>query len=345
MIEQAGRARLFRAFSRLDVADGEPLGSGLGLAICRYLVTLMGGEIGCDTWTADDQRTGNAFWVRLPLAPVPSGARPRSASPDAPPRLLLPRTRILLVEDVPANQLVTTLLLRREGHLVDVADTGPAALRALSHRPYDLVFTDIHLPGMNGLDLTRHIRALPGPAGRVPIVALSANTGPEDRQNCQRAGIDDLLEKPAALADLLGALHQHVWRGLPGRPATLTAPPSLSAPPLLAEGRIRELRAHLPPDALRGMVQECLVDLQARLPALRRALLAGDTADAANQAHAMVGMAAGYGMTALETRLRTVMAATRGPHAAAATVMLQQLEADLAQSGQALRQALQIELA
>lgn len=344
VIEHAGRARLFRAFSRLDVDEGEPLGSGLGLAICRYLVTLMGGEIGCDTWTAEDKRTGNEFWVRLPLAPVPAGVRPRSASPDAPPRLLLPRTRILLVEDIPSNQLVTALLLRREGHLVDVADTGRDALRGLVHRPYDLVFTDIHLPGMNGLDLARRIRGLTEPMASVPIVALSANTGPDDRLNCERAGIDELLEKPAALSDLLASLHRHVWRGLPARAATLTVAPSLSTPPLLAEDRVRELRAHLPPDALRGMVQECLVDLQARLPALRQALLDGDIADAASQAHAMIGMAAGYGMAALETRLRAVMAATRGPHAEAAALLLQQLEADLAQSGQALRQALQIEL-
>ena len=344
VIEEAGRARLFRPFSRLDLTGGEPLGSGLGLAICRYLVTLMGGEIGCRTWVSEDRHSGNEFWVLLPQAPLPAGARPRSVTPDAPPRLVLPRTRILLVEDIAANQLITALLLRREGHLVDVAGTGEAALRTVGRLPYDLVFTDLHLPGIDGFELARQIRALPGAAGAVPIVALTANTDPDDRLACERAGIGDLLDKPVALADLVAALARHVWRGRPGRAATLQLAVPFPAAPVLAADRIQELRAHLPPDALRGMVQECLVDLQARLPALRQALQAGDSAAAAGHAHAMVGMAAGYGMAALETRLRALMTAARGPNQGATTGLLEQLETDLAQSARALRDALQIEL-
>ena len=344
VIEEAGRARLFRAFSRLDLTGGEPLGSGLGLAICRYLVTLMGGEIGCRTWVSEDGHAGNEFWVRLPQAPLPAGARPRSATTDASPRLVLPRSRILLVEDIAANQLITALLLRREGHLVDVADTGEAALRAVGRLPYDLVFTDLHLPGIDGFELARQIRALPGAAGAVPLVALTANTGPDDRLACERAGIGDLLDKPVALADLVAALVRHVWRGRPVRPVALQPVVPLPTAPVLAADRIRELRSHLPPDALRSMVQECLVDLQTRLPALRHALQMGDSAATASQAHAMVGMAAGYGMAALEARLRALMTAARGPHQAAAAELLEQLEADLAQSARALREALQIEM-
>ncbi len=340
VIEEAGRARLFRPFSRLDQTDGEPLGSGLGLSICRYLVTLMGGEIGCRTWVAEDGHAGNEFWVRLPLTPPPAGAQPRAA--DVLPRL--PRTRILLVEDTVVGQLVTALLLRRDGHLVDVADTGEAALQAVAQAPYDLVLTDMHLPGRDGLDLTRQIRALPGASGQVPIVALSANTDPTDRLACERAGIGDLLNKPVGLPDLLACLARHVWRGYPDRGITLRPDAALPAPPLLADERINELRAHLPPDALRGIVEECLIDLQTRLPALRQALLVGDSAGAVNQAHAMVGMAAGYGMRALETRLRALMAAARGPHQAAAAALLEQLETELAQSADALREALSIEL-
>ena len=344
VIEEAGRARLFRPFSRLDLTGGEPLGSGLGLAICRYLVTLMGGEIGCRTWLAEDGHAGNEFWINLPLTPVPVAVRRQSTAPETSARLLLPRTRVLLVEDSPANQMVTALLLRREGHLVDVADTGEAALHVVAQLPYDLVFTDIHLPGMGGLELAGRIRALPGAGGAVPIVALSANTGPDDRLACERAGILELIDKPVALADLLAALGRHVWRGRPAHLATLQPAAALPALPLLAEERISELRTHLPPNALRDMVQGCLIDLQARLPALRRALLAGNSAEAANQAHAMVGMAAGYGMATLEARLRALMVAARGPHAGAATELLRQLELDMGHSAQALREALQIEL-
>ncbi len=85
--------------------------------------------------------------------------------PDAPARRSLPRTRILLVEDILANQLVTATLLRREGHLVDIASNGAEAISAVAGRPYDLVFMDIFMPGMSGLDTTRRIRGHGG-AGR-----------------------------------------------------------------------------------------------------------------------------------------------------------------------------------
>ena len=112
-------------------AATEPLGSGLGLAICRQLVTLMGGEIGCDPWMAEDGHAGNEFWVRLPIAPLPDG-RGEPSGADVPIRRILPRTRILLVEDILANQLVTATLLRREGHLVDIAGNGEEALQAVA---------------------------------------------------------------------------------------------------------------------------------------------------------------------------------------------------------------------
>jgi signal transduction histidine kinase/DNA-binding NarL/FixJ family response regulator len=342
LIEAEGRARLFRPFSRLETGGDEPLGSGLGLAICRYLVTLMGGEVDCEPWMAPDGRIGNEFWVRLPLAPVPAGARPAPAAAEELPRL--PRTRILLVEDILANQLITATLLRREGHMVDIAGSGPAALDAVARQPYDAVLMDIYMPGMGGLAVARQIRALPGAAGRVPIIALTANVGADERLECQRAGMNDLLSKPAVLQDLLAALARHVWAGAPVRPASMRQAHRLHTAPVLATDRIAELRDLLPSDALTSMVEECLADLQGRLPLLRRALQE-DTAEAATaQAHAMVGMAAGYGLAALEARLRALMQAARSADRVAAGGLADQLEDDLAHAAEALRQALQIEL-
>ena len=99
-------------------------------------------------------------------------------------RRALPRTRILLVEDILANQLVTATLLRREGHLVDIASSGPEAITAMGSRPYDLVLMDIFMPGMSGMDTTRRIRAMGGPCAKVPIIALTANVCPEDSAIC-----------------------------------------------------------------------------------------------------------------------------------------------------------------
>jgi signal transduction histidine kinase/CheY-like chemotaxis protein/HPt (histidine-containing phosphotransfer) domain-containing protein len=347
VIEPLGRERLFRPFSRLEAVDPGvegSLGSGLGLAICRQLVTMMGGEIGCEPWMAEDGHAGNEFWVRLPIAPLPDGEA-RTAGVEHPARRILPRTRILLVEDILANQLVTATLLRREGHLVDIAASGGEALRAVAHQPYDLVFMDIFMPGMSGFEVARRIRAMPGPAGSVPIVALTANVSPDDHAMCREAGMNRLLGKPVALPDLVQALADLAWEGLPERSATVR-PGAAQAPrsPVLAADRIDELRNSLPGEILGGMVEECLIDLQARLPTLRRAMEAGDSAEVAAQAHAMVGMAAGYGMAALEARLRALMLAARGSDTARAAVLAVELDAELSMAASALREALAIEM-
>ena len=85
----------------------------------------MGGEIGCSVWTVGDRDAGNEFWLTLPIKPAPEDVRPAPARPDAQQRRGLPRTRILLVEDILANQLVIATPLRREGHMVDIASNGP----------------------------------------------------------------------------------------------------------------------------------------------------------------------------------------------------------------------------
>lgn len=345
-IEPAGRARLFRPFSRLE--DGDPgaegsFGSGLGLAICRQLVSLMGGQIGCEPWTAEDGQAGNEFWVRLPIAPLPTNQPPSEALPT---RRILPRTRILLVEDIPANQLVTATLLRREGHLVDTASDGEAALRAVARQPYDLVFMDIFMPGMNGLEVARRMRAMPEPVGSMPIVALTANVSPDDQASCREAGMDRLLGKPVVLPELVQALAELVWRGVPERSAAacVAVAPAPHGSVLLAE-RIGELRSSLPNDMLGSMVEECLTDLQTRLPVLRRAMEAGDGDAVAAQAHAMVGMAASYGMAALEARLRALMLAARGSDTTRAAGLAVELDAELSMAARALREALATEMA
>jgi CheY-like chemotaxis protein len=351
VIEQAGRDRLFRPFSHLDGVDpgtDGSLGAGLGLAICRHLVTLMGGEIGCDLWMAEDGHAGNEFWVKLPIAALPDAQQAQGA--DLPIRRILPHTRILLVEDVLANQLVTATQLRREGHLVDIAVNGDEALQAVARYPYDLVFMDIFMPGMSGFDVARRIRAMPAPAGTVPIVALTANVSPDDQELCREAGMNRLLSKPVALTDMVQALADLAWRGLPERSTTLfAAAASAARSPVLSAERVGELRSSLPGEMLGGMVEECLVDLQARLPELRRAMQAGNAEEVATQAHAMVGMAAGYGMAALEARLRALMLAARGMAArgsdtARAATLAAELDNELGMAADALREALSIEM-
>ena len=367
VIAPDARERLFRAFSRLERPAGqEAAGTGLGLSICHHLMILMGGEIGCDPWHSAGGHDGNTFWITLPAAAlavrsvpgqptrhaaIGTGEAPGShagtppAITELPPRRL-PRTRVLLTEDVVANQLVTATLLRREGHQVDIAASGSAAITAAKSVPYDLVLMDISMPEMSGQEATRIIRAIPGPTRTMPIVALTGHLGAEDEADFRAAGMDGVIAKPVSLAGLLGVLHRYVWSRHPGEAEPAAAEEdgvaeSQAVVHVLASGRIEELRTNLPPQTFANLVEECLIDMDNRLPALRRALTADAPAAVNVHAHAMVGMAAGYGMAALEIRLRSIMDAAAGNNLAAlGPSIVAGLETDFNAAGQALRRLL-----
>ncbi len=152
------------------------------------------------------------------LNPPPQlGPQPVSATP-------VPATvPILLVEDNPVNQTLAKRMLQVLGYVVDACNNGREALEALAQKNYGVVFMDLHMPEMDGLEATERIRRLL-PATRQPrIVAMTANVLPADRERCQQAGMDDFLAKPISLQDLRQCLAQ--W--LPPLSAT-TQPP---APP------------------------------------------------------------------------------------------------------------------
>jgi PAS domain S-box-containing protein len=195
-------AKLFQAFVQVDGSTKRRFeGSGLGLAICKRLVELMGGQIGVYSTLG----AGSTFWFVLDLAlsqavsePVREGGRPVLAL-ERPAMATAPRHhvgRVLVVEDNAFNAVLLSRLLDKLGYAATVADSGTNAVIAAFQARYDAILMDIHMPGMDGFETTRAIRAREGSGTRVPIVAVTANAQLEARDEAKACGMDGFLTKP-----------------------------------------------------------------------------------------------------------------------------------------------------
>ena len=207
-------AGLFQSFHQADPSTTRRHGgTGLGLAICRQLATLMGGEVG----VRSEPGVGSTFWFNVSLRE----AGHRVAAPPAGPDLGVIRgARILVVDDNPLNLLVAMELLQDLGARVDPAANGRQAVDAVRLHPFDCVLMDLQMPVLDGLQATRLLHALPK-ARSVPVIALTANAGKEDRARCLDAGMVDFISKPFNPARLYEVVAH--WLGV-ARPAVPDAP-------------------------------------------------------------------------------------------------------------------------
>lgn len=192
--------RIFDPFERIDSGYARASeGTGLGLGIARRAVQIMQGEISVQSRPGQ----GSLFRVRLPLEPAPDGAAaPAAEDPDS--SAPLPRLRVLIVEDNPTNRIVLREMLERLGQQVTEAPDGVSALEVAGRRAFDLVLMDISMPGMDGLECTRALRA--GPGGAARIVGLTAHGAPEELRRFAAEGLADVLVKPMTFAALRAVL-------------------------------------------------------------------------------------------------------------------------------------------
>ena len=216
---------IFEAFTQADNSTTRHYGgTGLGLTISSNLVHLMGGRL----WLDSLPGVGSVFHFVVRLAPVAAQQAGSVAAPGAsgggewtgmvPKAQSLPQDagadrsclRILLVEDHPINQLLAIKLIEREGHQVTLAQNGEEGVAKFVSQPFDLVFMDMQMPVMDGLQATRAIRAfeLQNQRALTPIVAMTANVLPADRQACMDAGMDGFLSKPFKSDDLRLVMEQ-----------------------------------------------------------------------------------------------------------------------------------------
>jgi len=199
-IPQAAQHRLFERFNQADASTTRKFGgSGLGLAITRRLAEMMDGDVG---FTSVEGQ-GSTFWIEV-------RAEAAEAQVEAAETLdmLLDGIRVLVVEDNPTNRLIATKLLENLGANVETADDGYAGVDAAARGGFDLILMDIQMPGIDGVEAARRIRALGGLAAATPIVALTANVLAHQRQAYLDAGMDGVVGKPIAPGLLLAEIAQ-----------------------------------------------------------------------------------------------------------------------------------------
>jgi len=194
------RGELFQPFAQLDPSlTRQHAGTGLGLAICRALVELMDGEAGY----APRPDGGSDFWIRVGFENLGPAAQPAGEEAEALDRA----PRVLVVDDHPVNREVARLILTACGCEVAECEDGAEAVKAAAARPFDAILMDVRMPGMDGIQATRAIRALDGPAAQTPIVAVTADVMREDVIRCRDAGMNGHVPKPINQDKLLAALN------------------------------------------------------------------------------------------------------------------------------------------
>jgi CheY-like chemotaxis protein len=209
-IPEAALRRVFDPFFQAGLHIQEQFGgSGLGLSIARRLCELMGGQIEATSV----EGSGATFRASILGRGAPKGdqANPAATQITSPSRTQR-QLSVLLIEDNRVNQRVVRLLLEKLGHHAVVAENGAQALKTLTEGQFDVIFLDLNLPDIDGLDLAKRIRTQLRDCGRdEPVmIALTARALMDDRDRCLQAGMHDYLSKPITLLRLKTVLDKHI---------------------------------------------------------------------------------------------------------------------------------------
>ena len=336
------RDKLFQTFERLNTeAVSGTEGAGLGLAIAARLVRLMGGRIG----HADNPGGGSVFWLELPRGAVAS-AEVEVAAPSH--LAARPRLRVLVADDEALNRNIASGFLCNAGHEVVCVDNGAAAVEAAVTGDFDVILMDVRMPGMNGLEATRLIRALPAPRGKVRVVAVTAQAFAQQIEICRQAGMDDHVSKPFKQAVLLAALENRTstpgdtgFAVTPPAAAQVRAGPAGSGPelPVLDRAMFEDITECLSAADLEKNLHTLITRGETLLRGLRMPRMLSRTSELAEAAHKLAGGAGTFGFLSVAAAARRFeLAAEMG--AVETVALADQLAASIEASISVVRQEL-----
>lgn len=228
-IPEEDQARIFRRFEQLDSSVTRAHGgTGLGLAICHQLIGQMGGTIGIESKAG----VGACFWFKIMLSCVEAPPQDLCAG-DAGEGADLRGLRVLIAEDHPINQLLVQNILQGLGCRTAIVENGALAVERVQSEAFDLILMDVQMPVLDGERATGVIRALDHPASELPIIGVTANVMPGDRERYLAAGMSGYVSKPIDLMEL----SREISRVCKFRPAsavicadTNAAPPARRTP-------------------------------------------------------------------------------------------------------------------
>lgn len=292
-------ARLFHPFEQGDQGmTRRHQGTGLGLAISKRIVQTMGGDITVES----EVGRGSKFSFTIEL----SETAPTTPATGRGIRELRATFSILVVDDNAINRRVAAAMLDRIGYAADLVDGGSNALLAVMQKDYDIVFMDLHMPDMNGIEATHAIRKkLEGrPIPR--IVAMTASVFEEDREACRQAGMQDFVAKPIDLAQLDKVLTRIAKQ-------RMKAAPSMSAVVLEPEAleNLWELEKSAEPGFVVGILRDFLEDSPRRIERMRAAFEAKNAKDVRFEAHALKSTCKSIGATEMSALCARIEAAAR----------------------------------
>jgi signal transduction histidine kinase/CheY-like chemotaxis protein len=301
-IDPTLQAGLFMPFSQADSSTTRRYGgSGLGLSIERRLAQLMDGDVTVES----EPGKGSTFTATVVLAVAPVQAATALSSSSFSPSLL-PHARLLVVDDHPVNREVLVQQLELLGLSADASAGGIEALAAWQPGRYAVVLADLHMPGMDGYELTCRLRAAEAErcCARTPIVAVTANALRGEAERCMAVGMDGFIAKPVAIE----ALAQELTRWLPRLAQNAISPDTEQADDRVFDaGRLR--RAFGDDNArISVLLDEFAADATKDLVAIRSAKSAADVVQAA---HRLKGAAWTFGARGLAAQVEAVETAAR----------------------------------